>query len=312
MVDENYTGWKVWTPVGDEWLSFYESNSVPFKMLENEYLIVKTEDGYATTYCYENGKLRKFTGGSIKTVKDDRPVLDDPAAQPATTGRKSTKAESKQNKDVKYSKGKSITITPRNTEQICAFDLFKDDSKTIKVITGTWGTGKTMIMVNAALEALSYGKFDKIIWIRNNVDVAGTKDMGALPGDAYEKLKPFLGPFRDHAGEMGTLTMVKKGTLIVEPLQYLRGRNFENAIIMCSEAENLTKEHLQLIIARAAEGSEVWIDGDTRQRDKAIFEKSKGMESLISKFKGNKLFGYVHLTKSERSETAAMADLLND
>lgn len=80
---------------------------------------------------------------------------------------------------------------------------------------------------------------------------------------------------------------------------------------MCSECENLTKEHLQLIIARAAEGSEIWLDGDTRQRDRAVFEKSQGVEKLIETFAGNELFGYVHLVQSERSATAAMADLLN-
>ena len=106
--------------------------------------------------------------------------------------------------------------------------------------------------------------------------------------------------------------MVEHKTLVVEPLQFLRGRNIENAIIMCSEAENLTKEHIQLIIARAADGSEVWFDGDTRQRDKVAFEKSKGLETVIERFAGKELFGYVHLTHSERSATAAMADLLNN
>jgi predicted ribonuclease YlaK len=81
---------------------------------------------------------------------------------------------------------------------------------------------------------------------------------------------------------------------------------------MCSEAENLTKEHIQLIIARAAEGSQVWFDADIRQRDKAVFEKSKGIETMIERLTGHKRFGYVHLTVTERSETAAMADLLND
>ena len=138
-----------------------------------------------------------------------------------------------------------------------------------------------------------------------------TKDLGALPGEVIDKLLPFLGPFIDHAGENSVRTMLNKGTLVVEPLQSLRGRNFENTLIMCSEAENLTKEHIQLIIARAAEGSEVWFDADNRQRDKASFEKSKGIETLIERFAGQKLFGYVHLVKSERSATAAMADLLN-
>ena len=211
----------------------------------------------------------------------------------------------------KYSKGKNVVIVPRNDEQACAFDLMKDPSKAVKLLTGTWGTGKTLILVSAALEALKAGRFKKIVWIRNNVDVKDTKDLGALPGEVIDKLLPFLGPFIDHAGENSVRTMLNKGTLVVEPLQSLRGRNFDDTLIMCSEAENLTKEHIQLIIARAAEGSEVWFDADNRQRDKASFERSRGIETLIERFAGQKLFGYVHLVKSERSETAAMADLLN-
>ncbi len=173
-------------------------------------------------------------------------------------------------------------------------------------------THNTMLMVTAALEALKNGEFDKIIWIRNNVDVKDTKDLGALPGEVIDKLLPYLGPFIDHVGENAVKTMIEKESLVVEPLQSLRGRNFSNAIIMCSEAENLTKGHIQLIIARAAEGSEVWFDADNRQRDKAVFEKSRGIETVIEKFAGQELFGYVHLVKSERSKTAAMADLLDD
>ena len=303
MADTTYTGWKRWNPTSEEWIDLYTNNTVPFQLKENEYLIVRATDSSTTFYCYENGQLRKFTGGSIKTIKDTTPVpLEEPKPKQEGKQRSSTP---------KYSKGKNIVITPRNEEQVCAFDLMKDPSKTVKLLTGTWGTGKTLILVSAALEALKAGRFKRIVWIRNNVDVKDTKDLGALPGEVIDKLLPFLGPFIDHAGENSVRTMLNKGTLVVEPLQSLRGRNFENTLIMCSEAENLTKEHIQLIIARAAEGSEVWFDADNRQRDKASFEKSKGIETLIERFAGQKLFGYVHLVKSERSETAAMADLLN-
>lgn len=301
MADMTYTGWKKWNPTSDEWWALYTEGRVPFELKENEYLIVKVEDNITTFYCCENGGLRKFTGGSIKTVKDLTPV---PLEQPK-------QEEGKKTSTRKYSKGKNIVITPRNEEQVCAFDLMKDPTKTIKLLTGTWGTGKTMILVSAALEALKQGRFERIVWIRNNVDVKDTKDLGALPGEVIDKLLPFLGPFIDHAGEHSVRTMLDKGTLIVEPLQSLRGRNFDNTLIMCSEAENLTKEHIQLIIARAAEGSEVWFDADNRQRDKVSFEKSKGIETLIERLAGQKLFGYVHLIKSERSKTAALADLLN-
>lgn len=266
---------------------------------------MNAEGGSATFYCCEGGKLRKFTGSSIKTVKDTTPVsLED-------AGARQKAEEPKKPSHKKYSKGKTVVIAPRNEEQVCAFDLMKDTSKTIKLLTGSWGTGKTMILVSAALEALKSGRFEKVVWIRNNVDVKDTKDLGALPGETIDKLLPFLGPFIDHAGESSVRTMLNKGTLVVEPLQFIRGRNFENTLIMCSEAENLTKEHIQLIIARAAAGSEVWFDADNRQRDKASFEKSRGVETLIERLSGQPLFGYVHLVKSERSQTAALADLLN-
>ena len=303
MADITYTGWKKWSPTSEEWAELYATGTVPVSLKENEYLIVKSEGSSTIFYCYENGQLRKFTGGSIKTTKDDTPVLLESS--------KSKQDDKQHSSAQKYSKGKNVVIVPRNDEQACAFDLMKDPSKTVKLLTGTWGTGKTLILVSAALEALKAGRFKKIVWIRNNVDVKGTKDLGALPGEVIDKLLPFLGPFIDHAGENSVRTMLNKGTLVVEPLQSLRGRNFDDTLIMCSEAENLTKEHIQLIIARAAEGSEVWFDADNRQRDKASFERSRGIETLIERFAGQKLFGYVHLVKSERSETAAMADLLN-
>ena len=280
-----YTGWTKLVPSDTEWFDIYEGKN-PFNLLENEYLMVYERDGEIESklrptllFCCEERKLRKFSEGSININK-------------------------KREKDSKI-------IFPRNPEQTCAIDMLLDESKTIKLLTGSWGTGKTMLLVSAALNMLNRGRYDRIIWIRNNVDVKDTNSIGALPGEVIDKLLPYLGPFIDHVGEDEVKSMINNGSLIVEPLQFLRGRNFENSIIMCSEAENLTKEHIQLIIARAAEGSIVMFDADNRQRDKAIFEKSKGIETMIDRFKGNKLFGYVHLVKGERSDTASMADLLN-
>ena len=238
--------------------------------------------------------LKKIGRSTIKLEREEEKISTNSADNPDKKGRK-----------------KSEVYNPRNDEQICAFDMVKDPDTTVKVITGKWGTGKTMILVAAALEALKAKKFERIIWIRNNVDVKDTKDLGALPGEILDKLLPYLGPFIDHCGTNKVKTMLNKGSLVVEPLQSLRGRNFKNSLIMCSEAENLTKEHIQLIIARAADGSEVWFDADNRQRDRIAFEKSRGVEALIECLTGDPLFGYVHLIKSERSATASLADKLD-
>ena len=99
--------------------------------------------------------------------------------------------------------------------------------------------------------------------------------------------------------------------LEVIPLGFLRGRSIRNAIIISSEAENLTKEHIQLLIGRVDEGSNLWLDADLRQRDRVVFERSAGIETMIERLTGEELFSYVHLVKSERSKTAELADKLN-
>ena len=303
MADITYTGWKKWSPTSEEWAELYATGTVPVSLKENEYLIVKSDGSSTIFYCYENGQLRKFTGGSIKTTKDDTPVLLESS--------KSKQDDKQHSAAQKYSKGKNVVITPRNDEQVCAFDLMKDPSKTVKLLTGTWGAGKDLIMASSALEQLKLGHYERIVWIRNPINLKDTPDLGALPGEVIDKLLPYLGPFIDNAGEASVRAMLNKGTLVVEPLQALRGRNFENSILICSEAENLTYDQLKLIVARVADGSCLYINGDVRQRDKAIFEKSRGLEKFIQCLAGDPLFGYVHLPKSERSATASLADKLD-
>lgn len=203
-------------------------------------------------------------------------------------------------------------IKPKNIEQQAAIDMLLDNTTTIKLITGTWGTGKTLLLITAALKLLEDNLFEKIVWIRNNVQVANTDPLGALPGNEVDKMLPYVMPMADHCGGIeGILSLLNSGKLEVIPLAFLRGRSIRNSIIISSEAENLTKEHIQLLIGRVDEGSNLWLDADCKQRDKVVFSNSQGIEVLIDRLKGESLFGYVHLVKSERSDTAALADKLN-
>ena len=248
-----------------------------FNLKENQYLLIKDNTGEVVDrYCYQNGELRQVMfmklGGTF-------------------TG----------------------TIKPRNPEQVCLFDMLKDKTSKVKLVTGRFGSGKTLAMVYAALELIEKGKFDRIVWVRNNVAVKDAPEIGFLPGDDLTKLKPFLGPFLDHAGgEEGVKKLLDEDKLWVIPLGHLRGRSLKNCILLCSECENFTKEHLQLLMGRIDEGSQLWLDGDLKQRDKLIFEKSAGIEKMVSRLTGKKLFAYVHLKKAERSEVAALADELDD
>lgn len=260
--------------------SFYSNKEVYaelFNLVENQYLLIKDSTGEVVDkYCYQDEQLRQVPfiklGGTF-------------------TG----------------------AIKPRNPQQICLFDMLKDKTSKIKLVTGRFGSGKTLAMTTAALELIEKGKFDRIVWVRNNVSVKDAPEIGFLPGTEIDKLMPYVMPLADHAGgEEGIKKMLENGTLEVIPLGHLRGRSLRNSIVFCSECENLTKQHIQLLMGRIDEGSQLWLDGDTKQRDRAIFEQSAGLERMIERLSGNKLFAHIHLEKSERSEVAALADLLDD
>ena len=275
----DYKGYKELT-FNDNQLAYFYNNKQSYEqecgLKENQYLLIKDCSGEVVDkYCFQNGELRQ----------------------------------------VMYHKlGGTFTgaIKPRNPQQVCLFDMLKDKTSKIKLVTGRFGSGKTIAMTTAALELIEKGKFDKIVWVRNNVSVKDAPEIGFLPGTEIDKLMPYVMPLADHAGgEEGIKKMLENGTLEVIPLGHLRGRSLRNSIVFCSECENLTRQHIQLLMGRIDEGSQLWLDGDVKQRDRAIFEQSAGLERMIERLAGNKLFAHIHLEKSERSEVAALADLLD-
>ena len=272
----DYTGYKQIHLTDDELAQFYSTSVLPYNFIENEYLILVDENGDAVDYYIsKNNELKKI---KFPIIGND------------FTGQ----------------------MKPRNPQQYCALDMLKRDDIPIKLLTGTFGSGKSMACITAALEAVQKGKFERIIFVRNNVQVKDTDNLGALPGTADDKMSPYLAPFADHCGGMdGVRMLVEDGKLEVIPLGFLRGRSIKNSILYSMESENLTKEHIQLIMGRVDSGSQLWMDGDLRQRDRASFEKSQGLECMIERLKNNSLFGYVHMPKSERSEVARLADLLD-
>lgn len=205
-------------------------------------------------------------------------------------------------------------IRPRNTQQKLAFDMLQNDNITVKMLAGTFGSGKTMLMVSSAIDMIEKHKVEKLIWIRNNIEVKNTKELGALPGTLLEKLgaASFAGPLADHlGGESGLEYWINNGQVEVAHLGFIRGRDYKHSILMVSEAENLTKEHIQLLLGRVGEGSMLWLDGDLKQTDEAVFENNSGMRKAIAALTGDSHFAYVYMPKTERSETAQLADLLD-
>lgn len=203
-------------------------------------------------------------------------------------------------------------VKPRNIHQQLALDMLYNPDITVKVLSGKFGTGKDYLMCSAAIDQLEKGKIDKIVYVRNNIEVKDSKPIGHLPGTSNEKLLPYAMVLADKLGGQDQLEMmISRGKIEVVHLGFIRGRDIRNSIIYCSEAENITKEHFQLLLGRVGEGSSLWVNGDFRQTDMEIFKQNSGMKIAIDRLSGHPRFGYVNLVKTERSETAAMADLLD-
>lgn len=203
-------------------------------------------------------------------------------------------------------------VKPKNLQQQLAVDLLYNNDITVKMLTGCYGAGKDFLMTSAAIDMLDRGRVDKIVYVRNNIEVKDSRPIGYLPGSNEDKLLPYAMVLADKLGGRDALEMmIAQGKIELVHLGFIRGRDIKNAIVYCSEAENMTKEHIQLLLGRIGEGSSLWLNGDARQTDLNPLKQDSGMKLALDRLKGHPRFGYVQLVKTERSETAAMADLLD-
>lgn len=216
-------------------------------------------------------------------------------------------------RNLKYQNFTSVIgeqIKPRNLEQKMYLDLLQNKNIPVKLCIAKFGTGKSFLALNYALHEIQQGRFEKIIFVKNNLEVKGAGTLGTLPGDEVAKQYPWLRQIEDHIGIQKFEEYLANG--IIEPahLSTLRGRDLKNCIVLVDEAENLLSTNIQLLIGRMAVNSEIIFCADLKQCDYADESKS-GIPRMIHCLKNHKLFGMVKLIKTERSETAAMADLMD-
>ena len=209
-------------------------------------------------------------------------------------------------------------IKPKNAEQAFALHAIMNPDVHLVTVSGVAGTGKTLLALAGALEQKN--KFDQIILARPIVPLSNN-DIGYLPGDAEEKVNPYMQPLWDNLNFIKSQfgqnerkyraieEMRAQGKITICPLAYIRGRSLSNVIFIVDEAQNLTPHEVKTIITRAGENSKIILTGDVRQIDTPYLdEQSNGMSYVIDRLKGRDLFCHVTLDKGERSELANLAN----
>lgn len=206
-------------------------------------------------------------------------------------------------------KGKNVNLKPINVRQRLAFDLLQDDSITVKALTGGQGVGKDTLMLTHAIDMVDDGTYDRIIWLRNNVELEGTNGIGFLPNGIEDKLRPYTMPVADILGDEYLLDQyISNGKIVVESQSFIRGRDYKNSIVYVTEAQNNSREHLKVLLGRIGEGSVLFLNGDNDQQDHK-YSSGTALESLQD-LAGDDLVGVVELDKVERSGTARLAERL--
>lgn len=211
-------------------------------------------------------------------------------------------------------------IYPRNAEQAFCLHALLDPKINLVAITGRAGTGKTLLALAAALQQID--AYDQIFLARPIVALAN-KDLGYLPGDAKEKIGPYMQPLFDnlnvikykyniHSKEYLKIDeLIKEEKLQITPLAYIRGRSLSNTFFIVDEAQNLTPHEIKTIITRAGEGTKMIFTGDVEQIDSPYLDrKSNGLAYLSDRMKGQEIFAHVNLIKGERSQLAELASNL--
>jgi len=211
-------------------------------------------------------------------------------------------------------------IKPKNAEQAFAFHALLNPDVKLVALQGVAGTGKTLLALASALKQAK--SFNQIILARPIVPLSN-KDIGFLPGDANDKIGPYMEPLWDNLkfikSQFGSnekklrqiVEMEDSGSIIITPLAFIRGRSLSNIMFIIDEAQNLTPHEVKTIITRAGENTKIIFTGDVQQIDTPYLdENSNGLAYLVDKLNGQSLFCHVKLEKGERSELANLANQL--
>ena len=222
-------------------------------------------------------------------------------------------------KDYTHLKNSVWGITTRNREQNFAMNLLMDPEIDFVTLTGTAGTGKTLMALASGLtQVLDDRRYTEIIVTRATVSVG--EDIGFLPGTEEEKMGPWMGALDDNlevlgktdtsAGEWGRAATSEliRSRIKIKSMNFMRGRTFLNKYVIIDEAQNLTPKQMKTLITRAGPGTKIICMGNLAQIDTPyLTEGSSGLTFAVDKFKGWPHGGHITLARGERSRLADFA-----
>lgn len=190
-------------------------------------------------------------------------------------------------------------------------------NNTVTFFRGKPGTSKSMLCCHVALDLLIKGYVDKIVVTRPTV--AASRDMGFLPGDAFDfkegKMAPFLAPILQNMYKLRSREeidkMIADGRIEIVPIQFARGLNFEDCVVIVDESQNITTEELKTITTRISNNCKMLFTSDVNQID--LYNKQSSGSKFIDQVCQLEEVAVVELKENFRHPLAlAIMDMIDE
>jgi phosphate starvation-inducible PhoH-like protein len=207
---------------------------------------------------------------------------------------------------------KQVEILPKNIRQEDYLALLEDPRKSIVFAIGPAGTGKTLLACLLAVRELKAGRIQKIVITRPAVSV--DEQHGFLPGTLIDKMAPWTRPIFDVFEQFWAPkyieNMIEENVIEVAPLAYMRGRTFENSIILADEMQNATPSQMKMLLTRIGNHSRIFVTGDLAQHDRGF--EANGLKDFVTRLEAtsSKMIGTVEFEQRDVERHAAVAEVL--
>jgi len=202
---------------------------------------------------------------------------------------------------------KRVTVTAKSPNQKALLKSINENLVTI--VAGPPGSGKTMLAVVSGLREFIMGKYKKMIFTRPCVEAVG-ENLGFLPGDLHEKIRPYMYPIfdflSDYLSPKQIETYLKSEDILTLPLAFQRGMTFRNSFVLLDEAQNTRPEQIRMFLTRIGANCKVVITGDPNQSD---IHGLNGLVDAVTRLKGVNNLGIIEFSKEDILRNPIVKDI---
>lgn len=197
-------------------------------------------------------------------------------------------------------KGVPASLKPQHYLQMLALDLLNNMDIPIKIVAGTYGSGKTFLVTKMATHNLTSGKGQKIMMIRNPIGAG--EEIGFVPGTKEEKIGDFFNPIVQHL-DIPIEKLQEQGSILGEVPFYMKGLSIDNTWMLFDECQDIDLKTLKLVGTRMADKTVITFSGDWKQAE-SKYAHNNALMHMIEELKGDPLVGIVVLNEDVRSSAS--------